>query len=301
MPITVCKICSSEFEGMVNQKYCKKCCTINCDICGKPFVVRGKRVFIAKYCSCKCAHIGQPKNRIVWNKGLTKQDDVRIMSASEKLKSSNWMKGLPSEMHPMFGKKHNPESLKKISENSWMKGKTKNDLPESILKGLELGRTYFKGKTKDNCESVKRRAKILSKKYVGRKNPEHSEWAKRYYKENPEKHPCVILSRRKNKRTSIEQLMYDNLIQNKIDFLEQYPIDGYIADFAILDHNVIIECDGEYWHNKENDLKRDEHLKILGFETIRFSEKQLKKNIKLCIDTIKGRLYRGNFTDYERL
>jgi very-short-patch-repair endonuclease len=105
----------------------------------------------------------------------------------------------------------------------------------------------------------------------------------------------------RNKRTSIEQLMHDDLIKNNIDFSEQYPIGRYVADFALLEHNIIIECDGEYWHNKEKDSKRDADLKILGYETIRFSEKQLKNNIDLCIKIIKERLHRGNFTDYERL
>jgi len=56
-------------------------------------------------------------------------------------------------------------------------------------------------------------------------------------------------------------------------------------DFKI--GNLIIECDGEYWHqDKIKDNKREKELTDLGFEVIRFTGTEINKNIeevKRCI------------------
>ena len=52
-----------------------------------------------------------------------------------------------------------------------------------------------------------------------------------------------------------------------LQFIRQYAIDKYIADFACRKIRLIIEIDG-YSHNNKyvEDLKRDERLKELGYK-----------------------------------
>jgi very-short-patch-repair endonuclease len=255
-----------------------------CQICGKKFWVRGKRALTAKYCSKECANIGQPLNRTIWNKGLTKDTDEKMRRLAEASKRNNKMRGIKPENHPMYGKHHTEESKKKISEhyNGW-----KNT--QKQIDALDKGRSYFKGMTKENCPAVKRRADILSKMYKNKKKPEHSERMKKFYKEYPELHPNYICAQ-KGHITNIEKIIKEELKRRNISFIYQYPLDGFFLDFAIIkdDIKLDIECDGEYWHkDKEKDNIRNCKIKDIGWEVIRFKGKDIINYPEICVDKIE--------------
>lgn len=71
---------------------------------------------------------------------------------------------------------------------------------------------------------------------------------------------------------------------------QQYHIGRYRADFAIPEKKIVIECDGQYYHNPINDMIRDEILKSDGWETIRFNGNQINYNIRSCIDYVLKKL-----------
>ncbi|MES2556084.1 MAG: DUF559 domain-containing protein [Bacteroidota bacterium] len=63
-------------------------------------------------------------------------------------------------------------------------------------------------------------------------------------------------------------------------FLRQRPIDQFIVDFFAPDIHLIIEIDGKSHSNKgEYDRYREEKLKSLGYELIRFSEGEVLCNL----------------------
>ena len=69
----------------------------------------------------------------------------------------------------------------------------------------------------------------------------------------------VEFNRREIYKTDIEQIMFNALTKENIDFTFQYPIRGkygYVADFFIESKKLIIECDGEAWHKSNNDHDR---------------------------------------------
>jgi very-short-patch-repair endonuclease len=87
--------------------------------------------------------------------------------------------------------------------------------------------------------------------------------------------------------TSIENIMEKTLIDCKIPYQKQVSIPRVgIADF-LLHKRLIIECDGDYWHNipkqKERDFHRDFRSRFLGYHTVRFSETLIHANPKGCI------------------
>jgi len=55
--------------------------------------------------------------------------------------------------------------------------------------------------------------------------------------------------------------------------------------------NLIVEADGNYWHNipgrKEKDLIRDKKLKTMGYEVVRFWEADIHKKIRYIKEQIK--------------
>ena len=73
-----------------------------------------------------------------------------------------------------------------------------------------------------------------------------------------------------------EKIIWKALLSNRkleVKFLRQRPIDNFIVDFFAPEIRLIIEIDGNSHTNKgEYDSFRENKLKNLGFEMIRFKE-----------------------------
>ncbi len=88
--------------------------------------------------------------------------------------------------------------------------------------------------------------------------------------------------------TIIEKLMKEALDKDGIKYESQYKLGSmFVCDFAIPDKKIIIECDGEYWHNQPNNIRCDknkaDYCKTNGWRLLRFSDKEIKEEIKACI------------------
>ncbi len=99
--------------------------------------------------------------------------------------------------------------------------------------------------------------------------------------------------------TSIELAIESELNKNKINYIKQYPINGVgIVDFFLSDFNLIVECDGKYWHNKKDRPQKDINRDLMalfkyGYKTIRFTDEKINKSPKRCInEIIKERINR---------
>lgn len=132
----------------------------NCIICGKEFE---KKVNCSlkdwqekrKTCSLKCGNLSK-KGNVAWNKGKTEATDERVASYTKKLRNGfetgRIVNKPPSgKNHFLFGKKHKPETLQKMSIASskerhwnWQGGITD-----------EIHRLRNKIKYKQWCESVR--------------------------------------------------------------------------------------------------------------------------------------------------
>jgi very-short-patch-repair endonuclease len=86
--------------------------------------------------------------------------------------------------------------------------------------------------------------------------------------------------------------------QEGVDYFLQYPISSYLLDFAFPSLRLDIEADGQYWHEsrKDQDQKRDVHLKNCGWTVLRFNEKDLEdvKHIKDSIQRWVSKLRRNS-------
>ena len=76
-------------------------------------------------------------------------------------------------------------------------------------------------------------------------------------------------------------------------FRRQHPIGDYIADFICLSYKLVIEVDGGY-HNEpqqqQDDLWRTEYLTSKGYKVIRFKNEEVNANILEVIRRIKEEL-----------
>lgn len=93
--------------------------------------------------------------------------------------------------------------------------------------------------------------------------------------------------------TDEEATLWEELRNNKLGYKirRQHAIGVFIADFACLDRRLVIEVDGGYHlTNKEFDQARTEFLNSEGFNVIRFTNDEVKNNLKEVLTSIKDAL-----------
>lgn len=166
----------------------------------------------------------------------------------------------------LYDHRHNEHNLY-FKRGQWNKGLTKTtDIRLMQQSKKMLGRSSpFKGKP--------------GRKWTAEQKKAMSESRKNYYKQHPEKHPARLLANNRSHMTYAEQLAFDWLTKNKIEFQHHYhfrsiEINRYV-DFYIPSKSMFIEIDGEFWHKdrKELDRKKDIDATNNGFITVRIPAK----------------------------
>ena len=81
--------------------------------------------------------------------------------------------------------------------------------------------------------------------------------------------------------SSIEKKVRYALQKAHIGFLQEAKIGKYRADFLLPQHSIVIECDGDYWHQKpgikERDDRKNEFLEKNNYKVVRLPEKMIRK------------------------
>lgn len=102
-----------------------------------------------------------------------------------------------------------------------------------------------------------------------------------------------VLGREKRKnQTEAENILWQELRNKKTGFKirRQHAIDVFIADFICIEKKVVIEVDGEY-HNDPEQQNYDEQrtfvLNEMGFRVIRFFNNEVINNTKAVVEEIK--------------
>ena len=111
---------------------------------------------------------------------------------------------------------------------------------------------------------------------------------------SPDIYPILKANSRKNRgeMTLAESLLWDCLKAEIPDyhFRRQQVIGDYIADFACLSRQLVIEVDGEYHSTDEQQLQdeaRTEFLNKRGFYVMRFTNQEVMNEIDNVIETIE--------------
>lgn len=257
--------------------------TIYCEVCATPRLIVPSQVGRSRYCSKPCAHVGQGRRRRVWNKGLTAATDPTVKVVSDAV--SAFYKANPEHRrgvnHHMYGKKHTPESIAKMSAAT-----KKQVVTPGMRRGLEIGRQWCKGLTAKTSPSLARRGKAVSLRLKGSKHPSHSAHMKKFYEKHPEKHPNRLLAQ-KGHETDIERLMREALGTVGLEFVTQFHIGRFWADFAIPSAHLIIEVDGAYWHDEAHDRQRDAWLTKHGWRVLRFTGKAINRDPTACAEHVR--------------
>lgn len=111
-----------------------------------------------------------------------------------------------------------------------------------------------------------------------------------YYGATPEINGNVK-ALRKN-MTKAEEILWERLNKKQIlglRFRRQHPINIFIVDFYCHNARLVIELDGEIHDLPENkiyDSRREEELRELGLEIIRFKNEEIYDNLESVLDKI---------------
>lgn len=157
--------------------------------------------------------------------------------------------------NPWFGKKHSLKARKKISLN------------HANIKG-ENNPLFGKHHSKET-------KKKISKSNTGKKT---SLKTRKIRSKNRIK--WMLTHSGKFIDTDIEIIVKNALNKLKIKYEHPFKVGNHLADFYLPKHNLVIECDGEYWHNmpgrKIRDRKQTKMMRNFGYKVKRFTGKQIK-------------------------
>lgn len=93
-------------------------------------------------------------------------------------------------------------------------------------------------------------------------------------------------------------MLEQELIKRNIPYLKQAPVEGIALVDFLLPNRIIIQADGDYWHsrkiNKGKDIAQDTVLYFKGYKVFRFSETEINKSVKKCINKVFQADWRWN-------
>ncbi|MFZ1528961.1 MAG: class I tRNA ligase family protein, partial [Ferruginibacter sp.] len=96
--------------------------------------------------------------------------------------------------------------------------------------------------------------------------------------------------------TLSEDMLWQRLRNRQVEatkFRRQHPMHGYIPDFVCLEKNLIVEVDGGY-HLEEDQQKfdkaREAYLQEFGLHMLRFTDAEVENNVSKVIETIASKL-----------
>ena len=272
-----------------------------CIECGKIFPMFNKKEN-TKYCSLTCAN----KATAIEQFKDEKQHTIRSIKANKQMKKE-YKNGTRDRFE--ITKKANEKARDLIKEGIFVsqkrigisnielygKGKAE-EISKNISEKVKQSKyhkngTWSKGLTKETNNMLKRKAEKEKQRYID--NPElrmeNSERNKKYFREHPEKHPNFIMAQ-KGFISKPQKEMFEIIKKEYKNAKLEYPIKTKysvkFADVAIIDKKIVCEYDGKRWHegNEEKDLQRDNDLREVGWNTLRFN----KENYKNCIKEIKA-------------
>ncbi len=248
-------------------------------------------------------------------RGISKTPEETKKKISEALKGHKHSEetkrkiGLANSI-ALKGYKHSEETKKKMSllmmgntrgfkkgMVAWNKGKKLSERTKrKIKKGLKAA--WKKGKFTEE------RNKKIGEKFKGDNNPskraEVREKLKKSGLESYRKNPKLYQQRRESainnpnrvfRDTKIELKIEKELQKRNINYQKQVPLCRIaIVDFYLPEYRIVIQCDGDYWHNKleqkERDERQDKVLIFNGFNVYRFWEHEINKSAEECINKI---------------
>lgn len=263
-----------------------------CENCGKLinkeniYISRAK-IIIPKYCCDNC-----------YNENLSKYKEKQILNMKTKTCCICGKQYIYDNSRPRLGTCENEKCKRiareklnnKIKETHWTHKDNKNDIIEKRIN------TRLKNDKEQNRQYTawnKGKTGIYSKETI----------------EKIRQATIKQLSEQRVHKTGIEKIIENLLKENNINYKYSFILENRQFDFCLLDYNIIIECDGDYWHGnpkfysilteqqkmkQKDDLIKTNIAKKNNFFVFHFWEYDINNNL----DDIKKQIL-NKIKDYE--
>jgi 2-isopropylmalate synthase len=109
-------------------------------------------------------------------------------------------------------------------------------------------------------------------------------------REGQKQHLARVLRRN---ATDAERIMWRLLRDRRLGgakFRRQMPVGPFIADFASVEHRLVVEIDGGQHADSESDVRRDRFLKADGWRVVRFWNNEVMRNREGVLEVIENAL-----------
>jgi very-short-patch-repair endonuclease/endogenous inhibitor of DNA gyrase (YacG/DUF329 family) len=239
-------------EGVPNYIRMKEPVVLICQVCGKEFKVKPYKAKVRRFCSRDCWYKSPEYIHIKgrFKKGIPHPSQVRI---------HEFKCQYCGKIVQMRGKKFNNGRI------FCSKG--------CAEKGQRRSYYYYKGHKRGlgthRSEATKQKFReIMIERF---KDPAMRDKQKICGVKS------MLAQSNKIQHTSIEIKVYNTLKELGILFEKQYVVnDKFIVDAYIPSMKIVIECDGDYWHSLDKQIKRDrvkdDYLTKCGYKMLRLSE-----------------------------
>ena len=223
----------------------------------------------AKFCNRSCS-----------NKHRWADPNSSLNSLEVKEKRSESMKKIWADPNSKYS---SPEYRNKISENS----KKRMADPNSKFNSLECKKKQSNSmkrrwvdpnSTINSSECKHKKSESLKKAFS---TPEHKERMRQHR----------LHQRMPRNGTSIERAIEGVLDELEVAYFSGLPFGRFQYDEFLPKYDILIECDGDYWHSLpkviESDKKKNIIAKENGYLLLRFTGTEIRKDIEYCKDTIE--------------
>ena len=247
-----------------------------CPVCGEPLKVKG-----ALTCSIVCRE-----------KSPAHQEKMRVIAEKQR-------EALKGENNPFWGRTHSEETrqiLKTKNTGAEVPEERRKKISQSLLgyrhtdEAREKMRIQKEGREfpSEAIEALKRWREDATEeekqaRFQADSLRKKAAWAKLSPEERRKRMQPLIEKAMQTKISSIEMAVCGILDDLGIEYIPQYPIRWYFADIYIPKLNLIIECDGDYWHDyqrfprrKQHDEARDKRIRGMGYTIVRIKEKDIR-------------------------
>ena len=213
------------------------------------------------------------KGHIGWNKGLTKDTDIRIFNMSQKMR-----------LKPSISKRR-IRSLRGIHDCKYC-GKI---FPTPCQLGGHTARCINNPNRSKTIEKDRIRATMNNKSSDPEVRKKISIGVRKFLNKNPDRVPYIL---NHSSKESYPEHIFDNALKsnNFSGYKHPYRFGIYEFDFAFPELLIDVDIDGGT-HKLEKVIRidkiRDEYTKSMGWTVIRFTSDDVIKNIDKCIDTLR--------------
>jgi very-short-patch-repair endonuclease len=247
-----------------------------CLTCGNKLILTVSRdIERKKFCSRSCAGYYQGKINI-----SNPEIKLKFLNGSN-TKEANSKKGLRGELNPKWKKR----KIVKCNECSKEFEKIESGKRKYCSFKCFLNHIHKNNKGKNRVEKIDYKCIVCETPFQRSIN----------YRQNPKY--CSLkcngiyqILNSKKKKTDIELIIENLLIDMKIHYIEQARVENIsIADFKV--ENILIFADGDYWHSlpgrPEKDKEQTKKLESLGYNVLRFSGNEIHNKIEYVKEKIK--------------